>query len=321
MEFHIDKVKVSIDHITVTSDDRRRIHFDYNTFRGYRYLGIKPTKETKGTGETKGYRIFHEYLHTETLNKVHILTDRILEAYCLPNLTIKFFPSWENKLKYEEIIKVLNAIMEKYNIAFNLSQYHVAIDLFSDKNHLVRLVSWMKSGRRYDPIEDTKLPGTYYFHSVISKFCLITYDKKKELLKKKSLSERAKRELANCNVTRIEARFKNYEIPSIEELATYCFAVLIPRCIDFLTPDDIKLRKHGIKPSHYKGIGLKGLRKLLKNKGVEHNLFYYTKENAHLSTIVKAALKEYKWCASPHDHPILMPKLVIRPQGIKFIKQ
>lgn len=304
----MDKVKISIDHITVTSDDRRRIDFE-STIRGYKYLGFKPTKGS--------YKIFHEYLHTETKNKVHILTDR-REAYYLPNLTIKFFPTWENKLRYDKIIRVLNQITEKYNIPFNLSQYHVAIDLFTQCNHLDRLVKWTKSGRKYDPKEE--YPGTYYFHSWISKFSLIAYDKKKQL-KNKDLSEEAIQELTNYNVTRIEARYRdNYEIPSIEELATHCFKDLIPRRIQFLAPDNTKLRKHGIKPIHYKDIGLKGLSRLLEAKEV-NNLFYYTKENTRLSNMVKTALKKYQWCTSPHDHPIVPIKLVIRPQGIKFNQQ
>ena len=319
MEFNINEVKVSIDHITATSDDRRRIQFEANTIKGYRYLGMKPTKETN---ETKSYRIFHEYLHTETLNKVHVLTDRISEAYYLPNLTIKFFPAWENKLKYEEIIRVLNAITVRYNIPFNLSQYHVAIDLFSKDNYLDRLVAWIKSGRKYDPEEHPDYHGTYYFHSERSQFYLVAYDKRKQSLEKGEFSENARRELDNCNVTRIEARFNDAsEIPSLQELATHCFEDLIPRRIEFLMPDDIKLRRHGIRPSHYQDIGLKGLRGLLEAKGVEHNLPYYTKENIQLSTIVKAALQKYRWCATSCDHPILQPKIIIRPQKIKFTKQ
>ena len=197
----------------------------------------------------------------------------------------------------------------------------MAIDLFTRLNHLDRLVAWTQSGRKYDPKEHPEYPGTYYFHAEVSIFRLVAYDKKKEL-KNEDLSEETRRELDKCNITRIEARFKDTsEIPSMEELATHCFTDLIPRRIEFLTPDDTKLSKHGIKPSHYRDTGLNGLRKLLKGKDVEHNLFYYTKENSHLSTIVKAALQKYRWCESPHDYPVVQPKMVIRPQGIKFKQQ
>ena len=65
---------------------------------------------------------------------------------------------------------------------------------------------------------------------------------------------------------------------------------------------------------------LKALKKKLKRKGVIHNLFYYMKENTLLTNMVKEALEQYRWCASPNDHPILSPKISIRPQGIKLIK-
>lgn len=324
MKLTIDKVKVSIDHITVTSDDRRRNEFDPETIQGYRYFGFKPTK---GTEESKMYRVFHEYRNEKTRNKVHIFTDREEAAYYLPNLTVKFFPTWEHKLKYSEIIRVLNYISERHNVAFNLSQYHVAIDIFSERNYLDRLVAWMKSGRHWDPEGNPNYPGTYYFHAQTSIFGLIAYDKKKQVfqkydLNKEYLSRESKRELRDCNITRIEARFRETSsISSLAQLATHNFKNLIPRHIDFLLPDKAKLIRQGIAPRHYKGIGLKELRKLLKKKGVKHNFFYYTKRDQNLIDMVVKAVIKFRWCDSPLQYPVYQPKTVIRPQGIKFTKQ
>jgi hypothetical protein len=317
MEFDdIIKIRVSVDHITATSDDRTRIHFNPNTIKGYKHLGKIPIKGTKE--EKEGYRVYHEYKNKETNNKVHVLTDRG-DAYYLPNLTIKFFSSWVNNLKYEEVIRAINDISKIYNMPFNLSQYHVAIDLFSKDNHLDHLVKWIKSNRHYDPDENPKQPGTYHFHKGGQGFNLVAYNKKQELHEKKKLTTESKQKLNNCNVTRIESRFYNAsEIPSLMDLAIHNFIDLIPSRIKFLIPDDTKLRKHGIK--HYMDTGIKGLRKQLKRKKVRYNLFYYMKENTHLTNIIKEALNKYRWCDSPKDYPIVQPKIFIRPQGIKFIK-
>ena len=182
------------------------------------------------------------------------------------------------------------------------------------------MVKWMISGRHYDPEMDPKYPGTYYLHLEVSEFGLCVYDKKQQLLKKE-LSEKSRKALMNCNVTRIEPRFFNAsKIPSLPDLAVHCFIDLIPTHIKFLMPDDTKLIKHGIRKHHYQDVGLKALRKQLSKKGILHNLFYYMKENIHLTNMVRKALEQYKWCASLNDYPILSPKISIRPQGIKLIK-
>ena len=319
MGFNIHKIKVGIDYVSVSSGDRRRLHFDPKTIGDpYKYLGMKPTKDT---GERKIYETFHEYKHKKTGKKLHIFTQRPKSYYYPPNLKLWFFSSWENNLRYEEVIDVMNTLTDKYNIPFNLSGYHVAIDLFSDAdhNHIDDMVKWMKSGRHYDPKESYS--GTYYLHLEVSEFGLCVYNKKQQLLKNKELSDGSIKALENCNVTRIESRFFNaVEITTLLELAVHCFIDLIPTHVKFLMPDNTKLIKHGLKPHQYQNIGLKALRKQLKRKGVKYNLFYYTKENTHLTNMVREALEQYRWCVSPDDHPILQPKISIRPQNIKFIK-
>jgi hypothetical protein len=322
MEFNIQKIKVSMDYVSVSSGDRRRLHFDPKTIGDpYKYLGMRPTKDTS---ESNAYEIFHEYKHRTTNNKLHIFTQRPKSYYYPPNLKLWFFSSWDNNLTYKEVIEVMNIITDKYNPPFNLSGYHVAIDLFSDvdHNHIDDMVKWMKSGRHYDPEMDPKYPGTYWFHTETSKFGLCVYDKKQQLLSEnKELSKKSIRELMNCNVTRIESRFFNaIEITTLPELAVHCFIDLIPTRVEFLMPDDTKLIKHGLKPHQYQNIGLKELKKKLKKKGVESNLFYYTKENIHLTNMVRKALEQYRWCASPNTYPTLQPKISIRPQCIKLIK-
>lgn len=311
---NIKEVKISMDHITVTSDDRRRIRFQTNIIEGYRYLGRKPINSNQ---DEYGYKVFHEYQHKHTKNKVHVFTDRAKEAYFLPNLTIKFFPTWENKLIYGEVVRVLNYFIEKYNCSFNLSQYHVAIDLFSEENNLKSVVSWMKSGRKYDPPEHPKYPGTHYFHSTVSHFNLIAYDKKKEVISKENISNKALKKLNSCNVMRVECRFKySLEIYALPDLGRYCFDNLMSNRFNFLMPDADKLQKQGIDSAD---VGLKGLRRLLKDKGVKHNLFYYTRENTALTHQVLYALKQFRW-GKPEYHPLLVPKLIIRPQRVKYIQ-
>ena len=87
MIFNIDKVKVRIDHITVTSDDYRRLNFESNPISGYKYVGMMPTKNNE---ESKTYSIYHEYRNKVIKNKVRIFT-RGKDPYYLPSLTIKFF--------------------------------------------------------------------------------------------------------------------------------------------------------------------------------------------------------------------------------------
>ena len=125
MEYNIQEIKVSMDYVSVSSGDRRRLHFDPKTIGDpYKYLGMRPTKDT---GESRAYEIFHEYKHKKTNNKVHIFTNRPKSNYYPPNLKLWFFSSWENNLKYQDVIEVLNTITEGYNIPFNLSGYHVAL--------------------------------------------------------------------------------------------------------------------------------------------------------------------------------------------------
>jgi len=323
MDYNIDEARVRIDHITVTSNDRRKIKFNPHCIGGYQYLGRKPaTKPQNTNGEEKtGYSIFHEYRYPKTGNKAHIFTERYKNSYCLPNLSVKFFPTWEYPLKYSEVVDVMNCITQEHNVGFNLSQYHVAIDFFSKRNHLDQLVCWTLSGRQYDPDVHPRFKTTYYFHSGISTFQLIAYDKRKQLHDKRKLTPEIEQDLDNRNVSRFESRFYHTsEISTLWDLATHCFVDLYPRHLQFLEADDAKLSKHGIKPRTYRDLGLKGFRDLLQQHGITNNLFYYTRDNPDLSNMVKRALKQFKWCDTPDKHPITHPKLIIRPQGIRFIK-
>jgi hypothetical protein len=338
MKFNIKKIKVSIDHITLTSDDTSSIDFDPDIIKGYQHLGPRNIKKPKKK-QKETYKTFLEYRHSKTLNKILVYTDRskidadtedIEYNFFLPNITIKFFSSWDNPLSYEEVVSVRNDIVKEYNIAFNLAEFHVAIDLYSDlkHNYLNDLKGLTKSGRIYDPDEDPKFPGTYYFQSRENPkypLRLIMYDKKKEILdKKKRISNKNLEELLNVNVTRAEAKVYNTVmgmVSSIEALAKYCFIDLYPKHIQFLEPDETKLIKHGIDPTNYEGLRLKELRQFLTEEGIKNNFFYYTKDNSQLANIIKEALNEYRWCKNPDKYPIIQPKLVLRPKNIQFIKQ
>jgi hypothetical protein len=337
MEFNIKKVNVSIDHITLTSDDTSPINFNPEVIKGFKYLGPRNMKKPK-KNQKETYKSFLEYRHKNTGNKIQVYTDRekilsdkedIEYNFFLPNITIKFFSSWDNPLSYGEVVGTGNDIIKEYNMALNLAQFPVAIGLYSDlkHNYIKDLKGLTKSGRIYDPDEDPKYPGTYYFHSnknIKYPLRFVMYDKKKEILdKKKRISNKSLNELLNINVTRAEAKVYNTVmgmVSSTEALAKYCFVDLYPKHIQFLEPDETKLIKHGIDPIDYEGLRLKELRQLLREEGIRNNFFYYTKDNSQLSNIVKEALKEYKWCKNPDKYPINRPKLVLKPQKIQFIK-
>jgi len=338
MKFNINKAKVSIDHITLTSDDTSPINFDPEVIKGYQHLGLRNTKKPKKKKQKETYKSFLEYSHDKTGNKILVYTDRSkIDAdtentdynYFLPNITIKFFSSWNNQLSYEEVAGVGNDIVKEYNIAFNLAEFHVAIDLYSDleHNYLKDLKGLTKSGRIYDPDENSKYPGTYYFQSRKNPkypLRLVMYDKKKEILDKgKRTSVESQKELLKVNVVRVEARVYNTVmgmVSSIEALAKYCFIDLYPKHIQFLEPDSSKLNKHGFDSEDYGGMRLTQLRQLLKRNGIVNNFFYYTKDITDLSSMFKEVLKQYKWCSHPEKHPIIRPKLTLRPQNIQFIK-
>jgi len=324
MKYNISKVRVSIDHITMTTDDKRKVGFNPKIIKEYRYLGMRPA--IKEDQKRKSYQYFHEYQHHKTGNKVLIFTGISKNAFYYPNLTMKFYSSWDNRLSYKEVVGVLNCLVREYNVAFNVAEFHVAVDLISGVRdyYLHALAGCTKSGRNYDPDKIPKFPGTYYFHAKGSAFLLILYDKKKQLIdENKLLSIGSRKELKELNVVRLESRFNNtakHIIPSLEALATTCFSFIYPRYIKFLEPDQKKLSNRGIKPQEYRNMGLKALRQLLRDKGIKNNFFYYLKENEYLANIMKDVLAKYRWCKKPDKHPLLQSKIIIRPQQIKFIK-
>lgn len=197
-------------------------------------------------------------------------------------------------------MEALNILTAKYNVAFNLSEFHIAIDLFSgsDNYYLHNIAGCVKSGRNYDPEERYK--GTHYFHSKKSDFRLVTYDKRNQLLQKKkhTLSQKSLAELRNCNIVRIESRFNNTRlnvVDSLQSLATTCFSSFIfPERIKFLRPNQGKLAKHGIGEKHYRGLGLKQIRKILNRNHIKTNFFYYMEEHPCLTNLVKDAVEEYR---------------------------
>ena len=82
MDFNIHKVKVSIDHVTVTSDDMKILTFNPYILSRYRYLPKKPTRKKKHTKHKRqSYEFFHEFRHKKTRNKVHIFNDRLDTVY------------------------------------------------------------------------------------------------------------------------------------------------------------------------------------------------------------------------------------------------
>ena len=324
MNYKITKVNVSIDHITMTSKDLRKSGFNGPEIPNYKLLGLRPTsKKGKKLPEREAslYKYFYEYKHTLTGNKLHIYAHRYNNYY--PNLSVKFFPSWEHLLTYQEVVKALNFLISEYNFPFSLAEFHVAIDLFSEHYYLHDLAHCTKSRRTIDS-SNKDYPTTYNWQNYNSEFTLVLYDKKKHLLDKKidELSKRTISYLKTVNITRLECIFSNTVmrlVPSLSDLATMSFAFIYPKFIKFLRPNVPRLTDRELRYKRF-DFELTSFRQWLRKKGIKHNHFYYLEDNSQLSEPVRKALSRFVWCKSPEEYPIVQPKLIIRPQPIKFIK-
>ena len=261
----INKVKVSIDHITLSSDDRSIIRVDPTILSKYKYLGRKRTDSEKHPDQViKTYEFFHEFKHKKTGNKLHVFVDRFnkedFKTLYMPNVTLKFFSSWDHNLSYSEVVHVHNLLTLEYNVKFSISEFHVAVDLYfkSKKSPIDRVVGLIKSGRLIGMKPSVKYPKTYYSHSFRSRFFISAYDKTYQLKKEKTfeLSAKSLRELDRFQVVRLEPRFNNTAlrlVTSLEGLATRDFSFIYPQYIKILRPDRDKLAKHGIKAKDYRG--------------------------------------------------------------------
>jgi hypothetical protein len=328
----ISKVRVSIDHITLSSDDRSIITLKPTIFSKYKYLGKKRTDSGEDSKQmVKTYEFFHEFKHKKTGNKLHVFVDRFnkgdFKTLYMPNVTLKFFSSWDYKLSYSEVVRVHNLLTEKYNVLFGVAEFHVAVDLYfkSMNNPIGKLIGLIKSGRKIGMKPSEKYPHTYYSHSVTSRFFLSAYDKTYQLKKEKAfeLSAESLMELGKFQVIRLEPRFNNTAlrvVTSLEELAMKDFTFIYPQYIKFLRPDRHKLAKHGIQPKDYRGKSLIQLRNTLRKKGVVNNFTYYLIDNKRLSKPIHVALKDFRWERQPDNYPLSIPAVRIKPQGIQFIQ-
>jgi hypothetical protein len=329
MKFELLKASLSIDHITLTSDDRRFIKFKPKMIAGYHYLGRVPTNRTQNK-EDRLYQFFHEYRNLKTGNKLHIFVDRYntpkFKTLYMPNITVKFFSSWDNNLAYSDVALVHNILTEEYNVLLSVSIVHVALDLFftGKEDQFMEVLGCIKSGRKIEPWKHPDYPYTYFFHELNGPFCLAVYNKREQLLAKKlnDLSPESIRQLGEVYVIRLESRFRYpYPgLPSLGELATYDFSFIYPRHLKFLAADREKLGNHGVKPKQYRGLSLAWLRALLSRLGIMNNFTYHLREIKRLADPVEAALDKYRWDRHPNRHPLSAPRLKIRKQRLKFIK-
>lgn len=331
MNINIRKVNVTVDYVTLTSNDRRFIIFDHKVMDNYKTEPRVPiTKETEeNDGEEKAKRADYKHLyvfrHKETKNEVHILEGRPAGSLYHPNLTVRFYSSWEHPLSYEEVVELHNCLGSAHGIGFNLAEFHVAVDLFSDvgDDYFEYIVGHTQAGRIIDPEPHPEIPRLYHFHSKRSDFRLTAYDKAKQLLEKKRclLSVESIEQLEKENVVRLESRFNNTRmgiVPSLEDLATSDFSFIYPQHIKFLKPRKSRIRKVGLGPRDYRGLSLAELRDLLVQNGVKHNFQYYLKHDRELGKLVKKALKEYRWCGNPEQYPLAKPEAAIPRQGVSF---
>ena len=217
MKLEPKQTRVSIDHLTITSDDRRlidrkQIKMLPKLLIDYSYKGRRPTKSKyRNDSQVRSYEFFHEFKHKRTGNKVHVFLDRFntekFKTLYLPNVTVKFFSNWENNLTYSDVVGVGNVLVGLFNVAFRVSFLHVAVDLYfdacgvggaswcvavGDANGLTdendpfeRVAGFIMSGRKVERKTSQKYPDTYFFHSPKSMFCLVVYNKKLQLLREK----------------------------------------------------------------------------------------------------------------------------------------
>jgi hypothetical protein len=331
MNFKIQKVRVSIDHLTMTSDDRRKIKFDPAVLSRYKYLGKRRTVKNPSDDEDyfPGYAFFHKF-GRQTGRKVHIFCsgDNPPDRFYVPNLVVKFYPHWESPLSYREVVSVLNELIEKYGVNFSVSQFHVAVDLFSerDRQTIYRLAGRSKSRRTINPKE--LFPRTFYFQSQRAPFRQILYDKRRALLKKRKkegheLSSQAIRAIKQHEISRFESRVNNTSlrwVPSLPTLANMDFRFLVPQHLAFLKPQEERVVQHGLSPKVFRNWSLIELRRKLKAKGITNNFFYYTEPDERLGGPVLRALGRFRWCDNPDKYQFLLPEFRIRPQGIEFVR-
>ena len=98
MKLKLIKTALSIDHITLTSDDRRFIKFKPKMITRYHYCGRAPTSDGNQSKDMNSiYESYHEYRNLSTGNKLHIFVDRYntpkYKTLYAPNFTVKFFSS------------------------------------------------------------------------------------------------------------------------------------------------------------------------------------------------------------------------------------
>ncbi|BBO77781.1 hypothetical protein DSCW_51980 [Desulfosarcina widdelii] len=327
----ISKVSVSIDHITLSSDDRSMITLDSTILKKYKYGGRKRTYQEGPEPMAKTYEFFHEFKHKKTGNKLHIFIDRFnkdnYKTLYLPNLTLKFFSSWDHNLSYAEVVRVNNLFTDKYNVGFAVSEFHVAVDLYfkGKKNPIKQLAGLIKSGRKIGMKPSARYPHTYYSHSEASIYFMSAYDKTHQLKAEKAfqLSGKSLKDLDRYQVARLESRFNNTAlglVPSVEELASKDFSYIYPQYLKILRPDRDKLARRGFHPKEYKGKDLVDLRSMLREEGIVNNFIYYLKDYKRLSRPIRTALKVYRWERHPDKYPLSRPSVRIKPQKVQFIR-
>lgn len=332
MKSKLKKTHISVDHFTITSDDRRLINYNSKLLTNY-----KSGKKIHTSGECKerqfrSYEYFREYYHKRSHNKLRVFVDRYntpaKKTLYAPNIALKFFSSWENNLTFEEVAKVHNIFVENYHVAFRVSNFHLAVDLYFDangKDPFEHIVGSIMSGRKVEPWTNPKYPDTYFFHHLNSMFCLVVYNKKLQLLREKvdELSPEAKAELDECYVTRIEFRCRNPHLICslpVRDLATHNFSSFYPTHLKFLRPDLRKVGNLGLDPSDFKGASLSETKEIMQENRVANNFNYFLRELKSLAEPVKRALGKFRWEPNPDRFPLSKPKLYIKMPRVKFVR-
>ncbi|SHK89335.1 hypothetical protein SAMN02745216_04262 [Desulfatibacillum alkenivorans DSM 16219] len=333
MNYKISTIHVSIDEVHLSSDTKMRLDFSNSSLPGYKSLPLLPLtgkgksyKYThwKKTKESQTYEVCFRYQHFKTGNHLHLFKGRIEGARYLPTVALVFYSSFESPLSYEEVVFALNVLTAKLNCGWELSEFHVATDLYSADNYLKPLAESVVSRKSRGPrlIGD----GTYHFHSSNSDVMLKAYDKSRQLLKEKrdTLCPATVEALKKTNITRFEIQLSTtgrgkenpdfpYDLPG---LATHDFSFLVPEYFGFVEPDAVLLRRRGIMEDEYCYPSLSGFKEFLKQRSIKGHYTRFIRHSKGLNTPITEALRAYRWSKAPEKSPIIKPRPVF-PENIR----
>lgn len=222
-------ITLSIDRLVCSVYERHRTPFDPNRLRDMSNYKLVKSYNQNDQNSNK-YQIMSEFVNIETGLTLKICSvPRVLH---IPPYLLTFNSSWNDKLMVQHVEEV-----EKYfstlNMTFRCAEIHLAIDIHSDEENVLRFIwSTLKTGRKRPPLicKDT----TLYFGATSCPSGIIVYDKAKQLRQEKCIE-------LDHQCVRIELRFKSHRIDflprGVQELADLDWSLIYDRYVSFCIPN------------------------------------------------------------------------------------